>query len=537
MAFIPDAVIPPYMNQTLPVWRVDLYDTTMIIPISQTCRRLRDVAVGCPFLWTSVANCPRVLSQTLAQRSQGLPSNVSLPVGNSEDYDLVAIAEDLPTRLQELHVGQLPCDDYEKFEMVTHHMFSNPLPMLESLSVKFRGREGPLNRDGTYSFALCPPQDWAPKLRRLCLYSCDLDSNSIISSLTHLALVDIRIQLVHVRIKSILSVCRALQSLHLDDLTDYDHPDGAPSRFSLPKPTTLPDCRHLRRVSLRRLENYLVSFFCSLVLAEQPEFVLQLLETWQNHSHGRRRPSYPPFPNGISRFAIGLYPSHPNGPIYRFLWAMTACGTRHTLRATAKALQDIAGPVLLDATAAFADVRELWLSNVSAQTSASPSPNQTALLKAVIATMPSLDTVVLANHFHASWPLSGRPSLSLLPDARSPIPWPRITTLRIVYGSGPRIWEGGDDGHLRAVYCDWLDLNGILYELASGAYDYLEHLVIEVPHGVYVDDEDVVRLRGYFKTTRIVVVDETPTMALPEYCVEPAAWPRHVDEPWPYRIW
>ncbi|OJT04932.1 hypothetical protein TRAPUB_4274 [Trametes pubescens] len=532
MAFIPDAVIPPFMNQTLPVWHVDLYDTTMIIPISQTCRRLRNVAVGCPSLWTSVADCPRALSQALVQRSQTLPLNAFLPIGNPEDYDLAAIAEDLPIRLQELHVGQLPDVN---FENVLHRIFSNPLPMLQSLSVKFPSGAHLFTQDGSCSFALCPPREWVPKLRRLCLYSCDLVSDSIMSSLTHLALDDIHIHDIHVRIKSILSVCSALQSLHLDDVTDCDYPDDSPSRFSLPTPTALPECRSLRRVSLRRLDNYLVSFVCSLVLADQPGLVLQLLETWL-HRSGRRRPSYPPFPHGISRFAIGLYPLNPNGPIYRFQWAITACGAQHTLRAAANVLMDVAGPLLQDATL-LADVRELWLADISTHTSVAPPPRQVALLNAIMAAMPRLDTVVLANHFHASWTHSGRPSLFLLPDARSPIPWPRITTLRIVYGAGPRLWEEGEShgGFRRAVHP--LDLTGILDELASGAYDYLEHLVIEVPHGVYVDDGDFARLRGYFETARIAVVDEMPAMALPDYCVEPAAWPRHVDEPWPYRIW
>ncbi len=113
---------------------------------------------------------------------------------------------------------------------------------------------------------------------------------------------------------------------------------------------------------------------------------------------------------------------------------------------------------------------------------------------------------------------------------------PPITTLRIVYGYGPE---------LRSLqnHNVWLSriplvLAGILDELASGAYDYLEHLVLEIPHSVSVNPGELARLREHFVTAEVKVMDNMPEMDLPSYCVEQAAWPKSVkSEPWPSRLW
>ncbi|EIW65266.1 uncharacterized protein TRAVEDRAFT_42644 [Trametes versicolor FP-101664 SS1] len=220
---------------------------------------------------------------------------------------------------------------------------------------------------------------------------------------------------------------------------------------------------------------------------------------------------------------------------------MSVCGSRRTLRTATKTLEEVADPLLENAATALTDARELWLADVSSPTAHPPSPSQISSLKTIVAAMPRLDTVVLANHFQAVWAEGGRPSLFLLPDARDARVRPSITTLRIVHGYGPHLredWEMPRDGS--APVMPPLDLTGLVDELASGAYDYLEHLVIEVPghlRWMDVDGGDIARLRTHFKTTQVRMVEETPTMALPEYCVERSAWPPDVNDPWPHRIW
>lgn len=241
-------------------------------------------------------------------------------------------------------------------------------------------------------------------------------------------------------------------------------------------------------------------------------------------------------PGDVSQLTIGRYPTLSNKGESRW-WGMSACGSRRTLR-TAAATFGIVEPLLQpDAGAILADARVLWLEDVATLTSPVLNPSQVSLLKTVIAAMPNLDTIVLANHFQSDWAECVRPSLFLLPDAHSAAVQPRISTLRIVHGYGPDVHEKGDFTGRARLEVPPLDLDRILAELAKGAYDYLEHLVIEVPGHVRVDARHVARLRPHFKTTQVRVVDETPTMALPEYCVEPWGWPRDVKEPWPHRIW
>ncbi|KAL1940632.1 hypothetical protein VTO73DRAFT_8067 [Trametes versicolor] len=537
MTLIPDAIPPPFLSRKRPVWHVGMYDTTMVILISQTCRRLREVAVACSSLWTDLADRPRPLTQSLTQGTGGLPLNACLPVHRTRNYDLTAMAEDLPRRVRELHVGYL---SYADTDIILHHMFSSPLPTLETLCVHFGLTEHPLDEEGGYTFTLPLTTACVPNLRRLYLYSCDLVSSSILSSLTHVALHDIQIRHLHTRIESVLSACGALQFLHLDRLTDQAHLYGAPRGFSLPTPAALPSCRRLRRVSLTSMDRYLASYLCSLICADQAELVLQLHEIWSPEGCDLVRPSQSQFPGGVSRLAVGRYPFL-NDPEDFYVWGMSACGSRRTLRTTTRSLSEVAKPLLQDATAALADVRELWLADIATPTTHPLSPKQIASLKAVITSMPRLDTIILANHFQSTWAEGGRPSLFLLPNAHETPVRPSITTLRIVHGYGPHLretWEMPLDGSEPVM--PPLDLTGLVDELASGAYDYLEHLMIEVPSHLQwmdVDGGDVARLRAYFKTMQVRVVDETPTMALPEYCVEPSAWPRDVNDPWPRSIW
>lgn len=190
-------------------------------------------------------------------------------------------------------------------------------------------------------------------------------------------------------------------------------------------------------------------------------------------------------------------------------------------------------------------MRELWLTDVPPSTGRQKDllPAESALLlKNAIATMPALDTFVLVNQMQVDW-MCARPSLALLPDMRDAVSWPPITTLRIVYGYGPEVrnvrnhWQDAWPFQ-KLVPVPLLILAGILGELASGAYDYLEHLVLEIPHRVSVNPGELAQLREHFVTAEVKVMDDMHEMDLPAYCVEPAAWPKSVKpEPWPSTLW
>ncbi|KAI0638822.1 hypothetical protein C8Q77DRAFT_1151859 [Trametes polyzona] len=70
-----------------------------------------------------------------------------------------------------------------------------------------------------------------------------------------------------------------------------------------------------------------------------------------------------------------------------------------------------------------------------------------------------------------------------------------------------------------------LELRLLVEELESGAYDYLVHLILEVPSLVDVVKDELARLRTCFQTSRVSILEEsTPDVALPPYCVKPESW-------------
>lgn len=217
MAYIPDLVLSPSYGRFRPPWQPDLHDTAMLIPVSQTCRRLRSVALGCPSLWKDVACGPRLLSHYLIDRSCGLPLTVILSASQAPSlhFSLADVASALRTRIQELDIVQIPNDD------TLDQLLSNAFPMLESLAVKRNGSGYYV--DGTYANAVQLSRDRVPRLRRLAYSRCDLASLDILASLTHLALDMFHVGRMHEKIAGMLSVCHALQSLHLDAVSDYDH--------------------------------------------------------------------------------------------------------------------------------------------------------------------------------------------------------------------------------------------------------------------------------------------------------------------------
>ena len=67
-----------------------------------------------------------------------------------------------------------------------------------------------------------------------------------------------------------------------------------------------------------------------------------------------------------------------------------------------------------------------------------------------------------------------------------------------------------------------LDLSRMLGELETGAYGYLDTLLLEMRPGLDVSPEDLERLERHFATVeRRYYVGRTPTMPLADYCVEP----------------
>ncbi|KAI0353143.1 hypothetical protein OH77DRAFT_631254 [Trametes cingulata] len=546
MAHIPTAVYDGLEFRTIKdrsVWRSEYRDTAMILPISQSCKKLRRIALECPSLWTSIttdrasSNYPRIF----AERSQGLPLYICLPSisrGKRSTLVLDCFTDDITSRAQDILIGDLPRRDTDN---VMRNLLRKPLPVLESLAIRCRDNLETVSAG--YACQLHLTKEYAPRLTRLYLSSIDIALTDITASLTHLALRDLDVTNVHIIVNNILSACRCLESLHLEALTDPSQLRPAPE-LHLPTPSALATLNRLRHAVIKNMHGYLASYFLSLILSDQPELVLQVLHIWTA--------PIPPVPlpllQDVANLAIGRYPRLRGGPSYApFIWGLTASGPKHTLRMTCHTVDfpidtphSEVQPLLRDSEM-LAGVRELWLVDASCSRKGDTlpvAPDAETLLRFIVADMESLETVVLVEESQAQWARAAPPSLRLLPDGHDPDSCaPFLTTLRIIHGYSSSL---DNSARSTGMQCpkgidDVLDLSVVLDDLASGAYNYLKHLFIEVPRRELVTEEQLEALRSYFSTVQVSVADQAPIMELPDYCTEPYAWPDR--RPWPYSCW
>ncbi|OJT07961.1 hypothetical protein TRAPUB_1172 [Trametes pubescens] len=288
------------------------------------------------------------------------------------------------------------------------------------------------------------------------------------------------------------------------------------------------------------MNGHLASYILFL-LAEQATLAVQLHYPWMNFdalSHHLHLPS------GVSKVVIGRYPlpallpgssGPPDSPL---IWGITLSGSERVIRWVGDELtRMLCGGAT---NAQLAGVRELWLADVSPAPCDEPHILRAAeanQVRAIIQDMSSLETVVLVNQFQAPW-TGAPPSLRLLPNAREGERHvgPRPSMVRIAHGYGKHVLQRWSERPDPTPAVPALDLTGVLEELASGAYDYVRNVVIEVPYHVAVDAGDIERLREHCDTVQVKVVDVTPAISLPAYCYESAAWAAN-DVPWPYKLW
>ncbi|KAL1940620.1 hypothetical protein VTO73DRAFT_8055 [Trametes versicolor] len=302
----------------------------------------------------------------------------------------------------------------------------------------------------------------------------------------------------------------------------------------LPTPSSLQGCRHLRRVTLAKLDGHLAAFVLSL-LVKSPVLAVQLHNVWSLTWAPSRYPLLSEFK--FSKVVIGRYPQPASHGMFSpsFVWGFTLSGAERTLRRidpTLEVATDTLSHRQEGTDAALADVRELWIGDTSPapcdelHVLTSPEADH---LRALVRRMPALECVVLVNQLQAPW-TGLPPSLRLLPDAREGDGHvgPRPSTVRIAHGYGKHVLNRWRERPDPTPAVPPLDLTHVFEELVSGAYEYARHLVIEVPYHVVVDAGDVERLREYCDTVQVKVVNKTPTVALAIGAS---------DDPWPYSLW
>lgn len=514
-----------------PHWNCSVSDCSALIPVSHTCRRLREVVLSLPSVAKSI-----IIEHDMTKHYQEISQDIPLSMFISLYSNIGPSLRDFYTaelhRVQELHLTSL---SHKALDFWTP-LLSLPAPRLRFLSLASPRGIAWLPPNG----ALLPFPPQASELRYLTLNGvCFLPENHL-DSLTHLALLDVHIPRTHSHLIKVLTRCPNLESLVLSNINE-----SLPSDLTRRPKIHLPS---LRRITLRKLGTRPLSFYLEC-LPRIPRRAYQLLDySFDNVLNRTFIPKYSPNPRTI-RFTY--HPQPPQGQRDDFysgknsVASMTCLGSDGALHAVHpvshpfSSVHDMLRDILGDRPS-VASVREAWLvgfhptkaipDGVGAGNPNAPqwrslrSPESeghhfSVAIRETVTSLPSLDTLV--HVFRRTL----EPNLFILPNAQSPAFVSRdLKTLRLVVCHGLPPYDSDSERHADVLAPrPTLSLAKVREGLASEQYAYLDTLVVQIAAHVVVDDFEILEVSKYVPTVKIERIAAVPELALPAFCREPAA--------------
>ena len=529
---IVENVVPPLSEirgNFRPFYRSNAMALSTLSPILHTCHKLRQIALSHANLWRTVSSSSRYQLPALPLYGAADLDVPLIAIFDGSDHESLlgdSKAMDV-SRIQELHVLNLRIfrgrNDAAEFRQ---HFGSAKFSALTSLSISSVvtiGEEQPISLDK------------APRLRHLVLQSVTFLPQSMLSNLTHLALEGAIYEPTrHVMTAGMLSRCPNLESLAIS------YPGSAQTAHVQPRPLLRPVVlNRLQRISLQLsdIHDTLGQFYLSLfpIRNDQPRNVpiaLQILNHhWRDISPNISVLLWHATRSAASHLSLSMnpLPDHPpSGGLFIAISAVGPQGTFHIATLPFPYRGDTMGIgwdmthgiVLMSLIGGAAHllpaVREVWLSGVHIDMDR--HMHIAAAFKTSIYALRALETIVFVEP-PQGYPPTG-PTLCLCPDAQRPSASPNLRTLRLVYGNDAR--SGWAESPPVGGAMNQLDLSRMLGELETGAYGYLDTLLLEMRPGLDVSPEDLERLERHFATVeRRYYVGRTPTMPLADYCVEP----------------
>ncbi len=219
LALIPGQ--PKLVRPYAPYWHSACADSLMLVPISRTCHRLREVTLANPMLWShGYALGRKSTFPIFRSRSQGVPLTVLLTEKTGKYVRVLrTIRQASFSRVRELHLCEIAQDEFIKSVVPFLQL---PWPMLEHLTV------------ATHSNLLNPPQ-WAPPrvdnlphLRYLHLRFVFPQQG--LPRLTHLSVSNVMARRdCRPRLVAFILSCPMLESIHLTVMDDFVSEDPAPA--------------------------------------------------------------------------------------------------------------------------------------------------------------------------------------------------------------------------------------------------------------------------------------------------------------------
>ncbi|KAI0696484.1 hypothetical protein C8T65DRAFT_663634 [Cerioporus squamosus] len=511
------------------VWLSSMVDTTMLLPISQTCRRLHEITISHPTLWRSLTigaePKARALARDAISRSRSRPLTVDLSLSSDSEMDAVwpdikAFWPEIAARVRELHLllrFHYPADP------PWDPMFNRAYPQLDSFS---------LLQATAYDFpAPFPPfaEGVSSHLRRLHLRSVTTLPRCKFPGLTHLALGDIELE--RGSIIELLGRCPKLESLIIYKLSSLRiRPNAAGQAQCQDLLGSLP---HLRRVRLQDLSQTYLSFFLDRIPKHPQGYSLHVANRYCDAGAILHGHSVVP----VSTMHIRLDPSQWNAPEF-YSPSVAFLGSQSVVRvetSTRLAFEHpslrnflyMDGPDWLRHTfrdkSALQSVSEVWVVNFRTDWwDACAEP-----LRTTIVALPALEIISIVMDQSRG---CGEPDLRILPGGHDvAFDSPRLKTARLVYGCDRhveyrRIVDSGQYGDLlKPRETKQLSLSRVIEQLKSGAFEYLDRLVLCAASHLMFDEAEVEQLRGYVSQVDVEYSDVTPGVLLPEYAREPEA--------------
>lgn len=491
-------------------------DCSALLPITHTCHRLREVAIGHRALWCDVSNWQHSLTPLLVERSAPAPLRVWSSLPTESSVASYVFLPDEAYRLRELHILGIM---WSNIQYLFDFLRNSQLPQLEWFSLHgWQWEElGQLPQ-------LPLSCERSPRLRRMTLDGIFCLPETGFPLLTHIALLSLSSPDAHLRIVEYLAQCPGLETVALGVWT-RDPPEAS---VSTSKPLLL--LPKLQRVEFHRMGQDSLRFYFPRFPSHVAYDIFDCSPWSHDHIHFLFDYLVPPqLRRGPLQLCVSRHPDDRGEIQY------SGSGSSVALTVSVQgSTRRVAGDDryndhswttirdLLSFPGLSEHVQEVWMVNFGTSFPWPRHPKKWDLkTESPLIGLASLETIVLVvDH---TWHIIGdQPSLHLLPSSSDPA-FAQIgpTTLRIAHGYS-------DYAHAHAVAKEQrrkelptvLDFTLMMEDLATGSYTYLKHLVLQTTPHIRVFDADVARLQDHFETVHVEQIEELPCMPS---CVEDPA--------------
>ncbi|KAI1785400.1 hypothetical protein LXA43DRAFT_1116003 [Ganoderma leucocontextum] len=540
-----------------PAWRSAARATKALLPVTHTCRRLRQVILADTTLWRHVTNGNRHFIDLLLSRG-GTTSPVTLmlsPRGNPPQMpqmDFPHLSQ-LAPRLQELQLLSYVPDDSQAPALKL--FLKLPFPHLQYFSLIGAERstiwkdcDGLLPLSGQNApnirylhlqlVPILPPESGFPCLSHLSLSSITVQSLSMITNilrscpaLTSLVLrrVTSVIRFFTTQTLSHYMNMNTVDPLYLPDLSrviladmDWDATQYFASIFSHHRLCIQIPFSFLRQVYPREVFESLYLQYADEYFGNRDAHASCLsvaVHSFEDDSHGTVTGLFIMLANSTSLLRITLCPKLLGNYCCRLI---TGGGWRENVLTPLRTLPGL---------------REVWLTDMDMDTDVQTGPlwtfPETGARQEPAATFSSLESVVIVHD--CSMPLRRlrrcrtiQPSVAALPMGRAGDPSsaaPNLARLRLAIGYDaddlPRLCEAWNSGSAEPQLepLGKVDLSAkLLHELASGEYAYVKQarLVVQLMPHLVLDADELERLREHFAAVVLEEIERLPTVPVPE---------------------